>query len=579
MKENKKKNKKKIITLILIAIIGIVTFIGKGVYDKKINTISYNKLWEMVNNNEVEKVFISKLSEDLEIVTSDGKVKYSTSPETDDFKEKLLKKNIEVENKKAGEILSTIVSFLPTLLILLLLGSATPKGMIKQLAFPKDKVESKVKFDDVAGIEEAKDSLMEIVDYLKNPEICTKLGVRPPKGIILEGSPGTGKTLLAKAVAGEAQVPFYPVSGSDFIQLFAGAGAMRIRDIFKQAKETSPSVIFIDEIDAIGKKRKNSTSDASSEQDQTLNALLTELDGFKESNGIIVIAATNRLDVLDPALLRAGRFDRHIEVGNSDTKGREDILKVHAKNKPLAEDVDLTKLAKRTTGFSGADLENLLNESGWNAIREGREEITWEDIDMAFNTVLVGSKKKRNILSEKERKIVAYHEGGHAIMTRLFAGIPIDKISITPSSKALGYVSRNEGDILLKNKKQFFNDICIALGGRTAEKIIFGEENITNGASQDFKQATKVAYDMVCCYGMSNIGTLAINIDSEEKYMQLSEDIKNETFNEIKNIIEEAKKQTEEFLSNNKDKLELLANKLLDVENLEGEDFDKLMEC
>lgn len=574
-KGNIKKNFK-VIVFLLVMVVTTIGFTFFNIYKQNTNKINYNTLWTMVDNKEVEKIEI--IGDKLKIKTTDNKVKYSTYPETDDFKEKLLQKDVEVKHKRESKATKLILSFLPMgITIFIMIKFFSPDGMKKQLSLGNEETNIETKFDDVAGIDEAKESLVEVVNHLKNPEICSKMGLRAPKGVILEGPPGTGKTLLGKAVAGEAGVPFYSVNGSDFIQLFAGLGAMRIRELFDKARKNSPCVVFIDEIDTIGRKRGSSGS-SSTEQDQTLNALLTELDGFKGSEGIIVIAATNRLDILDNALLRAGRFDRHMEVGYSDLKGREEILKIHARKKPLSEDVDLHKLAKRTTGFSGADLENLLNESGWNAIRENREIITWKDIDIAFNTVLVGSKKKRNILSDNEKQIVAYHEGGHALVTRLFANIPIDKISITPSAKALGYVSRNEGDISLKSQKQFFNDICIALGGRVAEKIMFGEDNVTNGASQDFKQATKIAYNMVCSYGMSSIGLLSIDVDSQEKYMQLSDEIKNETYGEIKKIVEDAEKQTLEFLSENKDKLILLAKHLLEVENLEGDEFDKLFD-
>lgn len=578
-KKIKSKHKKLLLILsFIILLFGSMMFLDYR-KDKIIqeNTIDYPTFWELVDNDEVSKITIKNLN--ITISLKDGSKKYTTYPETPTFKEEVLKHKIEVKHIKSKSYVDSIIYVcVMAVMLYFLYKNYSPKNMVKSMELNTSKKQQNTTFKDVAGIDEAKDQLVEVVEYLKNPNKCKKMNIRAPKGVLLVGPPGTGKTLLAKAVAGEANVPFYSVTGSDFVQMFAGLGATRVRQLFAKAREHKACVIFIDEIDSMGKKRGSSGSAANDEKDQTLNALLTEMDGFESNSGIVVIAATNRLDILDPALLRAGRFDRHIEVSFSDIEGREEILKVHSKGKPLDKSIDLKKLARRTSGFSGADLENLMNESGWHAIRNNRDIILWEDIDAAFNVVLVGAKKKRNILSKKEKNIVAYHESGHALMTKLYSNIPIEKITITPTSKALGYVMRNEGDIVLKTKKEFMNDLCISLGGRIAEEIMFGEENVTNGASQDFENATTIAYDMVFSYGMSNLGEISIAKDSKDMWNKLSDDIKNLAYKEVQNIIEEARSITKAYLVEHKEDLEKLANYLLEHESMDGEDFDKLFD-
>lgn len=575
-KNKKDKNSKKIyITLLLsVVITGIITFsnIQLNKY-KEMNRIDYPTFWELVNNNEVSKITIKNYS--IKVDLKNGNKKYTTYPNTPNFKEDVLKHKIEVKHLNSKSYLDNIIYILVMASVLYFMYKFfAPKSMIQSLELNTDKTKQPTTFDDVAGIDEAKEQLFEVVEHLKNPKIAQEMSIRAPKGVLLVGPPGTGKTLLAKAVAGEAGVPFYSVTGSDFIQMFAGLGASRIRQIFNTARQHESCVVFIDEIDSIGKKRVSNGSSGNDEKDQTLNALLTEMDGFSNNSKIVIIAATNRVDVLDPALLRAGRFDRHIEVDYSDLEGREMILKVHSKNKPLDKNVDLKRLAKITSGFSGADLENLMNESGWNAIRNNRKVIIWEDIDHAFNKILVGSKKKRNILSNTEKLIVAYHEGGHALMTRLYAKIPIEKITISPTSKALGYVMRNEGDKTLKTKEELMNDICIALGGHMAETIIFGDNNVTNGASQDFKNITNIAYKMVFSYGMSDLGKISIDNQNEEVFV--SEKIKEFGYKEMNNIIEDAQNKTKKFLLENIDNLNKLKDYLLEHESMDGEEFDKM---
>lgn len=576
MKINLKKNKKKF----CLSIISILILIGIGVassqYEKnriESNKIDYPTFWTMVENNEVSKVVIKGYN--MTIKLKNGEIKYGTYPNTPTFKEEVLEHKVEVKHK-------TSKSYIDSIIYVLVMGGTlyfmykvyAPKSIVESMELNTDKANQNTTFDDVAGIDEAKYQLFEVVEYLKDPLTCQKMNVRAPKGVLLVGPPGTGKTLLAKAVSGEANVPFYSVTGSDFVQMFAGLGASRVRQLFEKAREHKSCVIFIDEIDSMGKKRTSGGGGGNDEKDQTLNALLTEMDGFSSNSGIVVIAATNRVDILDPALLRAGRFDRHVEVDYSDLRGREEILRVHSKGKPLDENISFEKIARMTSGFSGADLENLMNESGWNAIRDNRDTIIWKDIDNAFNTVLVGTKKKRNILSDKEKLIVAYHESGHALMTRLYANIPIEKITISPTSKALGYVMRNEGDISLKSRQQLKNDICIALGGTIAESIIFGKDNITNGASQDLKSVTDIAYKMVFSYGMSDLGKISLDTDNEE--LSLNDSIKNKGYEEIRLIIESAQSLTTSFLIENTDKLEKLKDYLLENETMDGEDFDKM---
>lgn len=576
MKINLKKNKKKICLSILLTLVIIATGFVSSTYEKKkieANKLDYPTFWTMVENGEVSKVTIKGYN--MTIKLTNGETKYGTYPNTPTFKEEVLEHKVEVKHK-------TSKSYIDSIIYILVMGGTlyfmykvyAPKSIVESMELDTDKASQNTTFDDVAGIDEAKYQLFEVVEHLKDPEISRKMSVRAPKGVLLVGPPGTGKTLLAKAVAGEANVPFYSVTGSDFVQMFAGLGASRVRQLFEKAREHKSCVIFIDEIDSMGKKRTSGGNGGNDEKDQTLNALLTEMDGFSSNSGIVVIAATNRVDILDPALLRAGRFDRHIEVDYSDLKGREEILRVHSKGKPLDESVNLEKIARMTSGFSGADLENLMNESGWNAIRDNRSVIIWQDIDNAFNTVLVGAKKKRNVLSEKERLIVAYHEGGHALMTRLFAKIPIEKITISPTSKALGYVMRNEGDISLKTKKQLMNDICIGLGGTVAEKIIFGIDNITNGASQDLKNVTDIACNMVFDYGMSDLGKISMQSENEE--LKYNDSIKNRGYEEVNKIIEDANNITTDFLIQNLDKLEKLKDYLLKNETMDGEEFDKM---
>ena len=451
---------------------------------------------------------------------------------------------------------------------------------------PRDQKE-KTTFEQVAGADEEKEELSEMVDFLKSPEKFSTLGARIPKGLLLVGPPGTGKTLLARAVAGEADVPFFSISGSDFVEMYVGVGASRVRDLFDQAKKEAPSVIFIDEIDAVGRHRGAGMGGGHDEREQTLNQLLVEMDGFEKNQGVIVIAATNRPDILDPALLRPGRFDRQVRVGYPDTKGREAILRVHSKNKPLAPDVDLGVIANSTVGFVGADLENLLNEAALLAARRNKKAITMAEIEEATVKVIVGTEKKSHKMSDKEKKLTAYHEAGHAISTYyLESQDPVRQVSIIPRGSAGGYtMSVPTEDKSYKTKNGMLDDIVVLLGGRVAEKLVLGD--ISTGASNDIERATKLAKSMVTEYGMSDrIGPVSYSSGSGEVFLgrdyghakDYSEAFAQEIDEEISSIIHNGYDRTEKILSDHIDKLHELAQYLIKYEKIDGDKFNKLMD-
>jgi cell division protease FtsH len=447
----------------------------------------------------------------------------------------------------------------------------------------EDKI--KVKFDDVAGADEEKEDLMEIVEFLKEPRKFVELGARIPKGVLLVGPPGTGKTLLAKAVSGEAGVPFFSISGSDFVEMFVGVGASRVRDLFEQAKKNAPCIIFIDEIDAVGRHRGAGLGGGHDEREQTLNQLLVEMDGFGVNEGVIILAATNRPDILDPALLRPGRFDRRVVVGLPDIKGREEILKVHSRGKPLGSDVDLKDLAKSTPGFTGADLENLLNESALLSARKGKKEITMVEIKEATFKVVIGPEKKSRVMSEKEKKLTAYHEAGHAIGVKVASTTnKVDRVSIIPSGRAGGYTAHKpDEDISYQTKAQLIEDIVIALGGRAAEELVLGE--VSTGAYSDLKHANGIARDMITKYGMSEqLENLFFGDDNDEIFLgksyghakNFSEEMSSKIDVEVKKIIDEAYGRIKSILNDNMQRLHNIAQALLEKERLEGFEFEKI---
>lgn len=449
--------------------------------------------------------------------------------------------------------------------------------------------DNKITFNQVAGLKEEKEDLQEIVDFLKTPQKYTELGARIPKGILLVGPPGTGKTLIAKAVAGEAKVPFFTISGSDFVEMFVGVGASRVRDLFLEAKKNAPCIIFIDEIDAVARRRGSGLGGGHDEREQTLNQMLVEMDGFNENQGIIVLAATNRVDILDPAILRPGRFDRKIMVGKPDVAGREDILKVHTKEKPLAETIDLKEIARTTAGFSGADLENLMNESAINAAKDDRKYIVKEDVDKAFIKVGIGTERKSRLVPEHERRITAYHEAGHAILFHLLEGVgPVYTISIIPTGQgAAGYtMPLPENDNVFNTKGKILQDIKVCLGGRIAEEMII--DDITTGASQDIKQATAAARAMVVKYGMSDkLGLINYETDNEEETFvgrdighqrMLAEQTATLIDQEVKRIVDECYAQARQILEQNVDVLHKCAKRLLEKERIDREEFESLFE-
>ena len=497
---------------------------------------------------------------------------------------------------REGWVLTTLVPIIIVLgvgvfLFMIVNAQNAAGGSNKMMNFGKSRArlsmgDKNITFDQVAGLKEEKEELEEIVDFLKEPGKYTRVGARIPKGVLLEGPPGTGKTLLAKAVSGEAGVPFFSISGSDFVEMFVGVGASRVRDLFEEAKKNSPCIIFIDEIDAVARRRGTGMGGGHDEREQTLNQLLVEMDGFGVNEGIIVMAATNRVDILDPAILRPGRFDRKVAVGAPDVRGREDILKVHAKNKPLAEDVDLEQVAQTTAGFTGADLESLLNEAALNAAKKGKAYVAQEDIKKAFVKVGIGSEKKSRLISDKEKKITAYHEAGHAILFHLLPDVgPVYTVSIIPTGQgAAGYtMPLPEKDEMFLTRGKMLQEIMVSLGGRIAEEIIF--QDITTGASSDIKKATKVARRMEARFGMSeNIGVICYDDDDDEVFIgrdlahakSHSEAVAGEIDREVKAIIDECYAKAREIILKQEEVLHSCARLLLEKEKIGREEFEAL---
>ena len=474
-------------------------------------------------------------------------------------------------------------------------AAANSGGGSKMMNFGKSRARrmsddpaKRVKFSDVAGLQEEKEELEEIVDFLRAPKKYTQLGARIPKGVLLVGPPGTGKTLLAKAIAGEAGVPFFSISGSDFVEMFVGGGASRVRDLFEEAKKNAPCIIFIDEIDAVARRRGTGMGGGHDEREQTLNQMLVEMDGFGVNEGIIVMAATNRVDILDPAIMRPGRFDRKVVVGRPDVRGREEILGVHAKNKPLGDDVDLKQIAQTTAGFTGADLENLLNEAAIIAAKENRAYIKQDDIKKSFVKVGIGAEKKSRVISDKEKRITAFHESGHAILFHLLPDVgPVYSVSIIPTgSGAAGYtMPLPEKDEMFNTKGKMLQDIVVSLGGRVAEELVF--DDITTGASQDIKQATQMAKAMVTKYGMSdNIGLICYDNDDDEVFIGrdlahtrgYSEGVASAIDQEIKRIIDECYAKAKQMIMDHRDVLDACANLLLEKEKISQKEFEALFD-
>ncbi len=629
-KDSKTPNNKSRKLSILLSYILIPVIIIGGVYffmsKTKVDKMQYYEVVQLFDENKVEAFTLDLSSGKLNYrLTSDKgkdvdenneiiyKHQYTVPNVTifyDDIHEIVRQYNIENPDKpikadyEAGTSNSWILNLLPNILLIGVLlvvsfilfkkmNNSIGNDMNRTMSFGKARVRQgkdekrKNKFSDVAGADEEKEELAEIVEFLKEPLKFNDLGAKIPKGILLVGPPGTGKTLLARAVAGEANVPFFSISGSDFVEMYVGVGASRVRDLFAQAKKNAPSIIFIDEIDAVGRHRGAGMGGGHDEREQTLNQLLVEMDGFGVNEGVIIIAATNRPDILDPALLRPGRFDRQVTVGRPDVKGREEILKVHAKNKPLAPDVDLNVIAHSTAGFTGADLENLLNESALLAARRGKKAITKDEIEEATIKVVVGTEKKSHKITPKEKKLVSYHEAGHAVSTYYLEGQdPVHQISIIPRGMAGGYTMHvPTEDKNFISKKDILDQLVVLLGGRVAEAIVLGD--ISSGASNDIERATELARNMVTRYGMSDkLGPINFGSSNHEVFLgkdynqtrNFSENTASLIDEEMDDIIRNAYSRTEKILTEHIDKLELIAQVLMKKEKIDGKEFKSLMD-
>ena len=605
---NKKEIKKSLVPYVFLLVFFIGCMIMFKMFNNTVNEITYDDFIKDLNGGKVTELTITpkvrtetyKLTGKLDTYSKNESFilyiprseefisKITTAKDnSNDFKLTIL------NDPEASSWLSVAIEVVPILIlagVTIWVFTRQIGGGSKSMDFGKSRAklveESRATFKDVAGLTEEKEEVQELIDFLKNPKKFTSMGARIPKGVLLVGPPGTGKTLLARAVAGEAKVPFYYISGSDFVELFVGIGASRVRDMFKQAKMNAPCLIFIDEIDAVGRQRGTGLGGGHDEREQTLNQLLTEMDGFGANEGIIIIAATNRPDVLDPALLRPGRFDRQVTVSLPDKNARIEILKVHAKNKILAKNITLEYLAKRTPGFSGADLENLLNEAALLAVRRNKKEITMAEIDEATDRVLMGPAKVTKKYTDKEKKLVAYHEAGHAVLgLKLDGANEVQKITIIPRGHAGGYTMMTPKEEAFNyTKKELLESICGLLGGRVAEEVTFGE--ITTGAHDDFKKATKIARSMVTEYGMSNLGPMMLEEPDGNTFLgrdytknrNISDTVAHEIDEEMRSIINDCYKQATKIITENKKLLELIANTLLEEETITKEEIDYLVE-
>ena len=587
----------------LLLFFAIATFMIDG--SSVSNRMVYSDFQQKWINDQVESVNVNSDKMTIEVTTRDENkyTVYAPSSMIEFLNEQYPKDDIKIEYVAPSNS-SIWVSLLPTIMIIILFvvfiffftqqsqgGGSSGRGVMN---FGKSKAKmvtpdnKRVTFDDVAGADEEKAELEEIVDFLKQPARYVEMGARIPKGVLLVGPPGTGKTLLAKAIAGEAGVPFFSISGSDFVEMFVGVGASRVRDLFEQAKKNSPSLIFIDEIDAVGRQRGAGLGGGHDEREQTLNQLLVEMDGFGANEGIIMIAATNRPDILDPALLRPGRFDRQIMVGRPDRKGREAVLEVHTKKKPLDNDVSLDVLAKRTPGFSGADLENLANEAALLAVRKNKKKIGMDEFEEAITRVIAGPEKKSRTISEHDRKLTAYHEAGHAVVMKCLKNSdPVHEISIIPRGMAGGYTMHlPTEDRTYTSKEKLLDEMVGLLGGRVAEKLILGD--ISTGAKNDIDRASSIARAMVMEYGMSDkIGTISYGSDSNEVFLgrdlgrgrNFSEEVGAMIDKEIKSLISNAYNTAEELLKKNVNKLHAVASTLLEKEKIDGKEFEEIFDA
>ena len=605
---NKKEVRKGLLPylVLFVVMLGILYFFSLS--NNKVNQFTYDEFINYMNNEEIKEILITPRNS-AGVYEIKGKLNsygenesfYLKVPLSNEVISQILNSedgyNFKISTSSdpdSSALLLFILNVLPMIIILGVgfyfvtrqMGTAN-----KSMDFGRSKArlneqKNKVTFKDVAGLDEEKEEVAELIDFLKNPKKFQKLGARIPKGVLLVGPPGTGKTLLAKAVAGEANVPFYYISGSEFVELFVGVGASRVRDMFKQAKHNAPCLIFIDEIDAVGRQRGAGLGGGHDEREQTLNQLLTEMDGFGANEGIIIIAATNRPDVLDPALLRPGRFDRQVQVNLPDAKGREEILNVHAKGKIFAKSVSLKNISQRTVGFSGADLENLLNEAALLAVRRNKESITMQEIDEAHDRVLMGPAKKSKKYTENDKKLVAYHEAGHAVLgIKLDGANDVQKITIIPRGYAGGYTMMlPKEERFTATKQELLERIIGLLGGRVAEELVFNE--ITTGAHNDFEQATKIVRSMVTEYGMSSLGPLQLEQQEGSVFLgrdynksrNFSGQVAYEIDQEMRKIMDECYKKATQIIKDNRDLLDLIANTLITKETLTKEEIDYLVE-
>lgn len=576
-------------------------------FDQKDKELTWKEFEKLIVSDNVEAVTVSqnknvptgRVEIQVDTKNDEDSVRYLYVSDVNEIQNYLKEKKIDYEMPDVPQdswFATTIVPMLlvlgGVLLIFLLMNRQGGGANTKAMNFGKSRarlstdVERKITFGQVAGLKEEKEELEEIVDFLKAPKKYIQVGARIPKGVLLVGPPGTGKTLLAKAVAGEAGVPFFTISGSDFVEMFVGVGASRVRDLFEEAKKNAPCIIFIDEIDAVARRRGTGMGGGHDEREQTLNQLLVEMDGFGVNEGIIVMAATNRVDILDPAILRPGRFDRKVMVGRPDVQGREEILKVHAKGKPLSEDIDLKQIAQTTAGFTGADLENLLNEAAILAAKENRIYLKQEDIKRSFVKVGIGAEKKSRIISDKEKRITAFHEAGHAILFHVLPDVgPVYSVSIIPTGGAGGYtMPLPENDEMFNSKGKMLQDITVALGGRVAEEEVF--DDITTGASQDIKQATSLAKSMVTKFGMSEaLGLISYDDDSDEVFIGrdlahtsrgYGEGVATVIDQEVKRIIDECYSRARHIIKKYDDVLHSCAELLLEKEKISREEFESL---
>lgn len=609
-------NSKKILTLIPYILIPVMIIVGVSYYAslQKQEKLEYYEVVQLFDEHKVEEYTLNMSSGALKFkVKGENKVRSYSIPNVSIFQEDIHNGVIEYNrehpdapikaNYEIGSAGTMLMNIVPTLLMFLVLGGllffmfrrmnqTMSNETNRTLSFGKAKVKRakdekrKTTFDDVAGADEEKEELSEIVEFLKNPSRFNSLGARIPRGVLLVGPPGTGKTLLARAVAGEADVPFFSISGSDFVEMYVGVGASRVRDLFNEAKKNSPSIIFIDEIDAVGRHRGAGMGGGHDEREQTLNQLLVEMDGFGANEGVIIIAATNRPDILDPALLRPGRFDRQVTVGYPDLKGREAILKVHARGKPLAPDVKLSVIAKTTIGFTGADLENLLNEAALLSARRGKKAITMVEIEEAMVKVVVGTEKKSRKMNDKEKKLTAYHEAGHAVSSFYLENEdPVHQVSIIPRGQAGGYtLYLPKDDTSYRSKNEMLDNLVGLLGGRVAEALVIGD--ISTGASNDIERATELARSMVTKYGMSDkLGPITYGSGNDEVFLgrdyshmrNYSEETAAEIDEEINAIIKNAYDRTKNILTEHIDRLHSVAKALIEREKIDGDEFKALM--